>query len=141
MDRRQLVLASMATQGQAEFSPVQLQKLFFLIDERASKRLGGKKFSFTPYHYGPFDKSVYAELQAASEAGQVAISTTDRWRTFKLTPDGEAEGRRILEGLDEPVVEFLCKTAAFVRGHSFQELVRSIYKAYPEMRAKSVFQD
>lgn len=141
MNRRQLVLAGMATQGQAEFSPVQLQKLFFLIDERASKRLGGKKFSFTPYHYGPFDKAVYAELQAASEAGQVAISTADRWRTYKLTPDGEAEGRRILEGLDEPVVEFLYKTAAFVRGRSFQELVRSIYKAYPEMRAKSVFQD
>jgi hypothetical protein len=42
---------------------VQVQKLFFLLDENIAADLGGRQFSFEPYDYGPFDRAVYSELE------------------------------------------------------------------------------
>ena len=61
--RRRVVLAALACKDRAAFAPVQVQKLFFLLDENVADELGGRQFDFQPYYYGPFDREVYAELQ------------------------------------------------------------------------------
>ena len=43
--RQQIVLAALACEPDAEFAPVQVQKLFFLIDENVSAHIGGKQFA------------------------------------------------------------------------------------------------
>ena len=42
-------------------------------------------------------------------------------------------------GIDEPVMSYIKEVSKFVRALSFADLVSAIYKAYPEMKANSVF--
>jgi hypothetical protein len=42
--------------------------------------------------------------------------------------------------MDEQARDYIDRESIFVRSLSFPELVAAIYKAYPEMRANSVFQ-
>ena len=71
--RQKYVLAALATDSGAKFAPVQVQKLFFLIDENLSKVIGKSRFTFEPYDYGPFDKAVYHELEVLQSKGLVNI--------------------------------------------------------------------
>jgi uncharacterized protein len=70
MDRRDTVLAALAAAGaNAWFSPVQVQKLLFLIDREVPAFVDGPHFAFAPYDYGPFDARVYGELDRLEELG------------------------------------------------------------------------
>ena len=58
MTRKEVVLAALAPAKHAPHSPVQVQKLIFLIDRNIPREVGGPHFDFQPYNYGPFDKAV-----------------------------------------------------------------------------------
>jgi uncharacterized protein YwgA len=138
-----VVLAALAPAGGASHTPVQVQKLIFLIEENVAKEIGGTHFDFEPYHYGPFDKEVYSTLDALSSEGLAEISYGPgaNWRSYRLTPEGQARGVTILESLDPRAANYIRRVSEFVRRSSFSDLVSAIYKAYPQMRARSVFQD
>ena len=140
MDRKNVVLAALAAGGTHRYTPVQVQKLMFLIDRQISNRIGGPFFDFRPYHYGPFDSAVYNTVDDLAAEGLVAIDGSRKFRTFSLTPDGVTAGTAQLEKLDPKVRAFIEETSAFVRAQSFSSLVSAIYKAFPEMRVNSVFQ-
>ena len=74
MDRRDVVLMMMAPAEQTVHTPVQVQKLAFLIEQMIGNKIGGTGFDFIPWHYGPFDKRVYATLEALEADGMVAIT-------------------------------------------------------------------
>jgi hypothetical protein len=118
------------------YTPVQVQKLFFLIDREAAHLVGGPHFDFRPYHYGPFDKEVYRALDSLALQG-LAISAA---RSYGLTPTGQRQGAALLATLDTRARTYIEEVSAFVRRLSFASLVSAIYKAYPEMRVNSVFQ-
>ena len=141
MTRHEVILAAMATNGAYTYTPVQLQKLLFLLDRRLAPDLGGPHFDFKPYHYGPFDKAVYAELESMEQQGLVEIIREPhlKLRRFRLSPHGENLGRNILTAADLKTVDYMSKLADFVRTASFPSLVSAIYQAYPEMRVNSVF--
>lgn len=140
MDRRRLVLLALAAGGEnAIFSPVQVQKLLFLIDREASELVGGPHFNFEPYDYGPFDKGVYEELEQLSLEGMVKIQNSGRYQEYLLTPQGYKAGIEELEQLQEKITSFVIKAAEWVQKLSFQQLVAAIYKHYPEMKTNSVF--
>ncbi len=139
MNRRETVLAALAAAGEnASFEPVQVQKLFFLIDREASQGVGGPHFAFAPYDYGPFDRHVYDELQNL-EKDRLSVTAQGFYRTYYLTPAGYAEGVQLLHALDAGTREYLRQAAAWVRRLSFEQLVSAIYKKYPDMKAKSIF--
>ncbi|MDE0124632.1 MAG: hypothetical protein OXN97_08660 [Bryobacterales bacterium] len=142
MDDGRFVLAAMSPAGGGSYSPAQIQKLLFLIDREISDLVGGSRFLFQPYHYGPFDKRVYAVLETLEDDGLVHIG--DSWtnyRTYTLTPDGLESGRRAIEEFDTRARDYMVRASNFVREQTFDKLVAAIYKAYPEMRVNSVFQD
>lgn len=142
--RQQFVLAVLATDPDAGFAPVQVQKLFFLLDENLSDAIGGSQFAFEPYDYGPFDKAVYHELEALQRQGLVnieQIGASAGQRRYSLTPRGQQEGEKALSQLPEFARQYMTDLSAWVRSLSFAQLVGSIYKAYPRMRENSVFQD
>jgi hypothetical protein len=130
----------MAPGGGYPYTPVQVQKLLFLIDRQIPQFVGGPHFNFEAYHYGPFDASVYHELEQLAVGGFVTIDRTCAPRTFALTPDGLNRGATALGTLPSNIRDFVRRTSEFVRVHSFSSLVSAIYKAFPEMRANSVFQ-
>lgn len=141
MNKREAVLAALASGGGGTFSPVQVQKLLFLIDEQLGDRLGGKIFKFEPYDYGPFDRAVYDTLRDLEVEGMVEITNNGRWSEYRLTASGQVSGRAVLKQLPTPVSDHIEKLSRWVRSLSFRELVLAIYKAYPAMREHSVFQE
>lgn len=141
MERRDLVLAVLAASNGARHSPVQVQKLFFLVDQRVASKVGGPHFEFVPYDYGPFDRAVYDELRQLEADGLVEIGTDGRYPSYALTPAGQVAGDTFLNELPPQVVDYIRRLSDFVRSLSFSQLVSVIYREYPSMRANSVFQE
>lgn len=140
--RQSVVLAALASCPGEAFAPVQVQKLFFLIDENVSASLGGKQFSFEPYDYGPFDKAVYQELDVLSRHGLVSVYSVGSGsgsRRYGLTPAGLEIGARNLAALPQGVASYIREVGAWVRRLTFAQLVGSIYQAFPHMRERSIF--
>jgi hypothetical protein len=138
--RQYFMLATMAT-ARAPLTPVQVQKLFFLIDRNISRAIGGPQFAFRPYNYGPFDRAVYDELEVLATTGHVELNHNVNWRTYRLSAQGQREGEAYLAKLGKPVQEYVSNAAEFVLRLSFTELVAAIYRAYPDMKENSVFQE
>ena len=140
MEKRKLVLASLAAGAVHKHTPVQIQKLLFILDQNVASDLGGPTFDFKPYDYGPFDSTVYDELRSLETEGLATSSTTQRgWKKYQLTPQGVVEGEAVLSELPLRASTYIRKVSSFVLSLSFADLVSSIYKAYPEMKVNSVF--
>jgi hypothetical protein len=141
VNQRDFVLTSFAGVKERPVTPVQAQKLVFLVDRNVGPAVGGSGFKFRPYNYGPFDRDVYVVLQNLRDEGLAAIEEGSP-RTYRLTPQGQAAGEQITsEKLDKRYADYIAAVGAFVRSQSFAGLVSSIYKAYPEMKANSVFRE
>lgn len=142
MNHEDLILAALAAGGQhASYRPVQVQKLFFLIDREISNLVDGPHFNFRPYDYGPFDQRVYLELEDLTAHGLAVIQPTGRYQVYSLSPEGFDRGSQIVERLDPEAKRYLERAARWVLALSFQQLVSAIYKKYPDMKARSIFRE
>lgn len=140
MDRDKYILAVMSVSKGQEYTPVQLQKLFFLLDENISDEFGGQFFNFEPYHYGPFDKDVYTELEALKSNKLLDIHFGfNNLKKYKLSEEGQKKGEELFGKLSERSKNYIKKVEHFVITLSFDQLIRSIYAEYPKMKAKSIF--
>ena len=122
-------------------SPVQVQKLLFLLDENISEYVDGPHFNFEPYDYGPFDQGVYTVIDGLVVEGLIDTQPepSGRWSIYQLTDQGQQEGERLLGALPKEIAAYVEEISNFVRSLSFAQLVSAIYKAYPHMKANSVF--
>lgn len=140
MEKKDFVLGVLAASNEAEHTPVQVQKLFFIIDKEISKSMGGPYFNFTAYDYGPFDSQVYFELKKLEEEGDVEIlQGVSGLRRYRLTVQGQGKGMNLLKSWDRKIADYIIALSGWVRSLTFTELVSAIYKTYPEMKANSVF--
>jgi uncharacterized protein len=140
MERDDLLLAALAAAGEnAPFTPVQVQKLFFLLDREASHLVDGPHFHFTPYDYGPFDRAVYDGLESLAQRNLAHVQSTGRYRVYALSQPGFQRGTAALNALSAPARTYIANVTNWVRQLSFEQLVASIYNRYPEMKANSVF--
>lgn len=138
MDKSDLVLAVFSTSKGSAWTPVQAQKIFFLLDERIPTELEGPVWNFQPYDYGPFDVSVYEVLEGLTEAGHLRVENGEV-RTFTLDPSGQTKGEAALAGLAEDTQAYVRELSCWVRRQSFRALVAAIYSEFPAMRTRSIF--
>jgi hypothetical protein len=141
MNKKEVVLACLAPARRGLHSPVQIQKLLFLIDRNIPLDVGGPHFNFQPYSYGPFDATVYDVLEELAGDRYIEAVAIHRWTDYMLTEKGQALGEKLLAALPERTRTYIEETSLFVRSLSFTQLISAIYKAYPEMRLNSVFQE
>lgn len=142
LDQQDTILAALAAVPGSTFTPVQLQKTLFLIDERLSAFIGGPKFKFYPWDYGPFDGAVYDVAAELESAGMVEVTRIrDSFRFYAASPLGQARGNTVLQRLDGNARKYFVTLSHWVRSLTFSELVSAIYRDYPEMRERSVFQE
>jgi hypothetical protein len=136
-----LIVLSLADEGKA-FTPVQIQKALFLADDKVRDAFI-TRYDFQPYDYGPFDWQVYSDIEglAKEDWAQINQQPGARWRTYSATPIGIEWGRHLAKRLTDEQRAVLEKIVKLVHTLSFNELVSAIYKAYPAMRARSVFRD
>ena len=141
MTRFEAVLAALAAAGEnAYFTPVQVQKLFFLLDKEASHLINGPHFRFAPYDYGPFDREVYNTLDILAAQSSIQVGSNGRYRIYSLTQSGYQAGVSSLGRLPPLTRDYVVGIAQWVRQLSFEQLVSAIYNRYPEMKVNSVFQ-
>ena len=141
MNRHNVVLAVLAcAEAGHTYSPVQIQKaLFILLEEAPDIFDANSKFNFQAYDYGPFDKDIYAELEALSREELVEIGVNPQLtrKTYAVLPEGRRIADALKAGLSEDQIEFITEVSSFVRRLSFADLVSAIYKAYPDMKKNS----
>ena len=138
--QKNVVLSALASSNDlAALSPVQIQKLFFVLDRELGPFIEGPVFNFQPYDYGPFDKAVYETFATLSLEGLASVRISGSYHVYSLTPDGVSLGRRILSQYHPDVQRFIGQALTWVRSLSFETLVASIYERYPDMKVNSVF--
>jgi len=140
LNRHDLVLAILAASGGRPYTPVQIQKAVFVVCDQLPGLVSGPGFNFKPYDYGPFDSDVYSEISQLQQAGEATITPSPfgNWNMYAASDTGLIRGRELLDRVGKHR-EYIEKISAWVRSLSFNRLVKSIYEAYPEMRANSIF--
>ncbi len=140
MSRSDSVLAVLSTSGGSEWTPVQVQKMFFLLDKKVPSALGGPHWDFKPYDYGPFDSDVYSTIEQLSRDGFTHVDRAPgEMRTFRLTPEGQRRGQAALAQVQPNIADYVARLSNWLRALSFQQLVSEVYREFPDMRANSVF--
>jgi hypothetical protein len=143
MTRTELVLAILAAAEGRPYTPVQIQKAVFLVSRNMPALVdSGRGFAFVPYDYGPFDSDVYQEAQLLKSVGDALVTPAEnqsRWNTYSASENGVARGTAILDALPPGQAEYIRSVSKWVRSLNFGALVKSIYAAYPDMKANSIF--
>ena len=138
-NRSDIVTASFAAGGPgAAFDPIRVQKLLFLVDREVSERIGGPFFDFQPYHYGPFDADVYRVIDELATAEDVRIDGSGLYPCYFLTESGYRRGIAVLDGLPDPVANYLRDAARWVRLTPYRRMLSAIYSRYPDTAINSV---
>lgn len=133
MERQDFLLSVMG--AVEDCSPVQIQKIVFLIDRKIEKT----SYNFIPYAYGPFDKAVYDDLDALTRKGYIERYFYETWRNYRVTDLGKRKYEELYKNVDKTLIERIVKVGTFVKSLSFTELVSAIYRAFPETKQNSVF--
>jgi uncharacterized protein YwgA len=118
--------------------PIRIMKGLFLFKMKFGERLAGF-YEYKPYLYGPCSFEIYNDLLKFQLEGIVAEYSlpSSRWNYYKLTEKGEA---RVREMQDVPA-DLLRELEAIkqkVTGLSFINLLKEVYREYPEFAKKSV---
>jgi uncharacterized protein YwgA len=134
MNKKEVILAAMAPAKSNKYSPVQIQKLLFLMDKAFSAITGVPILNFQPYYYGPFDKSIIDELEQLRDDGLILFTSEGTYTSYSLSSRGQVEGEKILYSMPEKPREYIKLLSEFVRKLSFAELVSVISKDFPDMK-------
>jgi hypothetical protein len=143
MQDKDWVLLVIAAARETSISPVQLQKALFLLSRNLTRKQlkRASLYNFQPYDYGPFDSAVYSDATALAVGGFAKIDYGRPYRTYSATALGMRQAARLRASIDAAAAKYLDVVVAWVLRHSFGDLVRAIYRNYPEMREKSVFKN
>lgn len=139
-DKSAVLLYALAAAPEHSLTPVQVQKVAFLVGQEAKRLVPKPFYKFAAYDYGPFSPAVYNDLSKYAEVGYVAIDRPPgaKVRRYRLT----SEGLEHLQSTDDEtsaLAEYVSKATHWVTSLSFPELVSAIYARYPSYKKNSVF--
>jgi hypothetical protein len=138
-DRSKVLLMALAAAPDHSLTPVQAQKIAFLVGQEAKKLAPKPFYKFIAYDYGPFCPDIYNDLGTLERKGLVSIDRPPgaRVRRYRLTSDGLEQ---IEEDADSsPLSTYVAQATDWVTSLPFPELIRAIYSRYPAFKKNSVF--
>lgn len=138
---RLLILALIAEKAKrarrsAEVLVTALMKYVFLfqMEGSASHRL---LYHFVPYHFGPFAKELYADLEKLQEEGLVRVESDPEEDKTKIILADPAGADKLLADLPEDLKEDAA-TILETYGHlDHNNLLKIVYEKYPAYAKKS----
>jgi uncharacterized protein YwgA len=141
MDRKDWTLLVIDAADGKGLSPVQLQKCLFLLGQKLPTQVEDSFYNFIPHNYGPFDPSIYLDAKLLADEGLVNISQTfgTRYPIYRITSEGVKVARELEAEMPSYVTEYVKRLVIWSQSLSFEQLIKAIYKNYPEFRVNSVF--
>jgi len=143
--RENWVLLALYYAGDKGLSPVQLQKSLFILGENLPKLINDKLeyYHFTPYNYGPFDVNIYNDALDLSKKRLINIqySLDKSYPDYVVTEDGLKIAKEINKTISKEITNYLEKIIFWIKDLSFYDLLKIIYKSYPQFKIKSVFRE
>lgn len=141
MERWELLLLFLGFDGvvNRRIDPVRIMKGMFLLEKHGG--LIGHSYHFEPYDYGPFSIFVYRDLELLEAKGLIerVPSPGRNWSYVRLTEEGGSAVTELKKKATAQQLELISEVYNQVWGKGFAELLRYIYKEYPEYAGKSVF--
>jgi hypothetical protein len=142
-EKKDWLLAALSESPTGHLSPVQIQKAMFLFREGAQSHFGQDQFyNFVPYQFGPFSQDIYYDLEALERRALVQIERDEvgKRRAYVITPQGR-EFASQMRREDRRAYGYLGNLTRWVTRKSFTELLRYIYRRWPEYQVNSIFVD
>lgn len=139
MQRTDLLLKIITAANGEKVTPVQLQKVAFLLGMKFPKELPVNYYKFQKYDYGPFCVDVYRDAETLQRNGLILISENPRggWKEYSALRHTAIND---LGRIPKHIANYIDETVQWARTLSFQELVREVYIQFPQYRENSVFQ-
>lgn len=141
--RQKSLLAFLGADGGGALDPVRIMKGMFVFCQEAPAVWFPKnqRYRFKPYHYGPFAQDVYIDLEklAQQELLQFEDVPGRSWQCYSLTPKGELALSTFEKHLGGDVITYLKNIREWMSALSFQQLLSSVYKKYPEFAKATIF--
>ncbi len=139
MQRTDLLLKIITAANGEPVTPLQLQKIAFLVGMQFQDELPPNYYQFQPYDYGPFCVAVYRDAEFLEREGLITIRRNPRggWKEYFAS---YAAAAKDLHVIPQNIQEFVDRKVQWTREAGFQEVVRTIYKEYPQFKVNSVFQ-
>ena len=137
-DRTDVLLKIITAAEGDPLSPVQLQKIAFLVGEECAEFVPKSYYKFVPYDYGPFCIDIYRDAEKLEQQGLVSIefNPTGGWKEYRATFRSSGEGTTSIPKI---VADYIEKAVKWGKELTFRELVSSIYHHYPQYRENSIF--
>ncbi len=133
----EILLAIIAAAEGKELSRVHLQKVAFLVSEEFRGALPEDFYSFDKYDYGPFCIDIYHDTAMLEYWGQIRTKRATEANDDRYTISEDVSYDEL--HLDEDLKRYIKQTVAWVADMSFGQLVRAIYRLYPEFLERSIF--
>ncbi|MEW6526394.1 MAG: restriction endonuclease subunit S [Spirochaetota bacterium] len=120
----------------AEVLVTALMKYTFLLqmEGSASRR---RFFHFVPYHYGPFAKELYADLEALQQEGLVRVDHDTEEDKTRITVIDPAKAQEALAVLPEELQQDAAQIIETYGDLDHNALLEVVYEQYPAYARKS----
>jgi uncharacterized protein len=121
-----------------------LQKQLFLSQKKLKDHKIDKPYSFRPYHYGPYCKEIYSDIDLLEKDGvvqeeQKVDNCGGIVRIFSLTPQGITEIQRMLgSAAIRDQYEIIREIKKEFNSMSVVDLVDYTHEAYKDYATKSI---
>jgi hypothetical protein len=139
MRRQDWLLLAIGSANDHRLSPVQLQKSLFVLGRELPDDVGSSFYEFQPYHYGPFDASIYRDAEYLGQQGLVSVLSGDGLRCYAITDAGQRRADEIRQLAPQRAANYLSAVVNWAQSLSFPRLVRSVYAKYPDTSSNSIF--
>jgi len=125
-----------ASRAAAEVLVTALMKYTFLLQMEGN---GGRRrlYHFVPYHYGPFAKELYTDLQALQEEGLVRVDNDSEEDKTKITVVDPAKVDEVLADLPDDLKEDASTIMDTYGDLDHNALLKTVYEKYPAYAKKS----
>lgn len=141
MTRQEWLLEVLNAADGGYLTPVQLQKILYILGRKFPDQAGPEYYHFIHYNYGPFSKQIYHDLESPKLGRFVKELSRpgQQWSEYAITREGTLHIQD--KNVPARIRKYVRQLVNWARSLSFDQLVKAVYKAYPETRENSIFQD
>ena len=111
-----------------------MMKLLFLVQMKGSARR--RFYHFVPYHYGPFAKELYDDLERLQQEGLVSIEQADEDKTRLMLADAD-RARQMVAQLPEDLRQDVRTVLDEYGGLTHNQLLARVYEEFPAYARRS----